>query len=385
MSTEKKALISLFAVVATELIGFGLIIPILPQIAFKFESSPFLIGILMASYSFAQFIAAPILGSWSDKIGRKPVLLISKFGSVIAYIVLGLSQSFGLFLIARLLDGFTGGNIAVARAYISDITTEKNRGKGMAIIGISFGLGFVLGPALGGLLYGSKYGHTLPAFVAGALSFIAFLLTVFILKEPNSHKANKERLPFRNILSIHKKSILGILLSYFIYMMVFSGFESTFSLFTHQIFNFNEKQNSLLFMYVGILAILIQGSIARKSIKQFTGLLTFAFAITAISFLFIALSTTIPLLYISLALLSLGIGLINSYLPALLSTKTEKDQLGATMGLYESIGSLSRILGPFLAFLIVLKYPKESYILFSIILTLAGYLFYHLVKEQKKI
>ena len=146
---NKRTGFILFLVVATELIGFGLIIPVLPQLALKFETSSFMIGLLMASYSIAQFFSAPLLGYFSDKIGRKPVLLLSKFGTVLSYMLLAVSQSYTLFLMARLLDGFTGGNISVVRAYVADVTTEKDRPKGMAIIGISFGFGFIIGPAIG--------------------------------------------------------------------------------------------------------------------------------------------------------------------------------------------------------------------------------------------
>ena len=187
MSIDKKALLTIFAVVATELIGFGLIIPVLPLIATKFQTSGLLLGFLMASYSIAQFIAAPILGKLSDKYGRKNILIISKFGTVISYIILAFANNYGLFLVSRLLDGFTGGNIAVARAYIADVTTEEDRPKGMAVIGISFGVGFILGPALGGLLFGIGASHFIPALAAGSLSLIAMILTIIILKEPKKH------------------------------------------------------------------------------------------------------------------------------------------------------------------------------------------------------
>ena len=140
----KRPFSILFLIVATELIGFGLIIPVLPQLALQFNVSTILIGVLMGAYSFAQFIASPILGTLSDRYGRKIILIISKLGTALAYVIMAKSQSYEWFLAARLLDGFTGGNIAVARAYIADITTAENRAKGMAVIGISFGIGFLL-------------------------------------------------------------------------------------------------------------------------------------------------------------------------------------------------------------------------------------------------
>ena len=156
----------LFVVVFTELIGFGIIIPVLPQLAKSFQLNYFSLGVLMAAFSFAQFIAAPFLGHLSDRVGRKPVLIFSKLGTMLSYILLAYAHTYWLFLLARLFDGFTGGNIAVARAYICDSTTKKGRAKGMAIIGISFGLGFIIGPALGGLLYQERHGQWLISLVA---------------------------------------------------------------------------------------------------------------------------------------------------------------------------------------------------------------------------
>jgi len=146
----KKPFFTIFLIVATELIGFGLIIPILPQLALQFNPTGLQLGILLSAYSFAQFFAAPLLGGLSDKWGRKPILVLSKAGTVVSYVILAFSGSYSLFLVSRLLDGFTGGNIAVARAYLNDITAPEDRAKGMAIIGISFGVGFIIGPGIGG-------------------------------------------------------------------------------------------------------------------------------------------------------------------------------------------------------------------------------------------
>ena len=380
---QKKALFSLFIVVASELIGFGLIIPILPQIANKMSVSPLLLGILLASYSFAQFLAAPLLGSWSDKIGRKPVLLISKFGSVIAYLILAFSQNFWMFLVARLLDGFTGGNIAVARAYVIDVTTSKDRGKGMAIIGISFGLGFILGPAIGGLLYGGPQGHLPAALCAGALSFLAFILTLILLEEPKKHKIQNKKSILKDIQIIKKESVIAVLISYLIYMLMFSGFEATFSLFTEKLFFFTERDNSLLFVFVGLLALIIQGGIARRSINNLIPIICLGFISTMLGFLLISLSTTLLLLLVGLSILSLGIGLINSYLPAQLSKIVDEEKSGRIMGIYESIGSLSRIIGPLCATLFIMNYPRLSYQIFAIFLLIGFGVFIKLTRHEK--
>ena len=266
---QKKALALLFLVVATELVGFGLIVPVLPQIAYNFQSHPLLLGVLMASYSFAQFFSSPILGSLSDRYGRKPLLVLSKLGSVFGYVLMAFSGSFSLLLIARLIDGFTGGNISVARAYVADVTDASQRSRGMAVIGIAFGTGFVLGPAIGGLLYSPVHGHFYAALVAGGLSLLATVLTWILLPEPETKQILRERYSFSDsIRSIKRLIVMIILLVYFGYMLVFSGFETTFSLFTHKILDFSVKDNSLLFMYIGFLGFFIQGGIMRFTIKR---------------------------------------------------------------------------------------------------------------------
>ena len=161
-----KPLFILFFVVFTELIGFGIIIPVLPQLAKTYQLNYFSLGVLMAAFSFAQFIAAPFLGHLSDKFGRKPVLIFSKAGTMLAYCILAYAQTYWVFLFARLLDGFTGGNIAVARAYVCDVTLHKDRAKGMAIIGIAFGLGFIVGPAISGFFYTEALGHWMISLIA---------------------------------------------------------------------------------------------------------------------------------------------------------------------------------------------------------------------------
>tara|TARA_A100001015_G_C14931516_1_gene688654 strand:- start:205 stop:1083 length:879 start_codon:yes stop_codon:yes gene_type:complete len=276
---NKRVGLILFFVVATELIGFGLIIPILPQIALMVDSNPFWLGILLSAYSFSQFFATPILGSLSDKYGRKTLLLWSKFGTVISYIILAFSNSIPLFLCARLLDGFTGGNFSVARAYVADVTTEEQRPKGMAIIGMAFGTGFILGPAIGGFLYSAGQSHFIPSLVAGSFSLMALIITFIYLEEPD-HKSNaNSSLSFlREIGSVFKiQPIRWLCLVHLGYMIIFSAFETTFSVFTFQLFGLNLSENSWLFFYVGILGLLFQGFLARRSFANLRAVVVIGF------------------------------------------------------------------------------------------------------------
>ena len=364
----KKAYFVVFLIVATELIGFGLIIPILPQIAESFQNNKLLLGILLSAYSFAQFIASPILGQLSDKYGRKPVLIISKLGTVISYLLFAFSFNYSLILLSRLLDGFTGGNISVARAYIIDITKKEDRAKGMAIIGISFGVGFILGPAIGGVLYSIYNTHTVPAIVAGCFSLIALVLTATLLKEakkttPSTHNNIKILSSFSELKS---RPIQIICLVQLLFMIIFAGFETSFSIFTNRLYQFSIKDNSWLFFYTGILSLIFQGYITQRPFKNLkTGVITGLLSVS-LSFAMLSLLNNMYLMLFSLVFFGLGIGLVLTHLPALLSLHADQNKTGEVMGVYEATGSLSRILGPLLTYTLFFTYLNIGYLIFSI-------------------
>ena len=384
MRLFKSHLFILFLVVFTELIGFGLIIPVLPQIASEYQVSHFMLGILMASFSFAQFFSAPLLGHWSDKVGRKPILIVSKCGTVLAYIVLAYANSFYLFLIARLIDGFTGGNIAVARAYIADVTTEENRAKGMAVIGISFGLGFIFGPALGGILYSLPKGQFVASLVASGLSFLAVLLTSLFLKEPDSKKQVQTKKRFLSqLLSIKQLIILVLCMMYFIYMVSFSGFETTFAIFTSSTLSLSIQENSMLFMYAGIVGLIVQIFLTKRASKHFVHFIMIGFLCLALGFLGMAYVTNLVVLLIALAVFSIGISFVNTFMPALVSTNTPDESKGVVMGVYESIGSMSRIIGPLIAYSIAIAYIRIEYAVFGMLMLLLIPIMYYFFMYRK--
>jgi len=374
--SHKKELLILFIIVATELIGFGIIIPVLPQLALNLESSPVLIGLLMAAYSFAQFIASPILGGLSDRFGRRPLLILSKLGTFCAYMILASATSFYGFLIARLLDGFTGGNISVARAYVNDITTVETRSKGMAIIGIGFGTGFVLGPALGGYLYTVDSGHALAAIVAGSLSLIATIITFLFLKEPEKKSKTVSSLQgMSSITELPLKTIIGsIFLIYAVYMIIFSGFETTFSVFTDQNFGFTTADNSNIFMYFGLLSLFIQGSIARFKVTKLKEATALGFLIFGIGLVLKTFIHDAYQMFFTILLLTIGLSFINTFLASLLSVYAPDEHSGKVMGVYEGIGSLSRVVGPLLAYGYLINNLRGGYFLYGILLILTSFI-----------
>ena len=349
---NKKSLFTVFILVATELIGFGLIIPILPQISQQFTSSGILMGLLLSSYSLAQFIAAPILGQLSDNYGRKPILILSKVGTIISYIILAQTSSYLGLLISRLLDGFTGGNIAVARAYLSDITEKEHRSKAMAIIGIAFGTGFIIGPAIGGICYSLANNFSIAGYVGAALSLVSLLITQLYLNEPTT-KLKKEDIKFsKNIKSISQPAIIILVIS-LITMTLFSGFETSFSIYTNQKFGFNESENSLLFFIIGIAAFFIQGSFTKISIKSINNAIVIAlFCIGLGLTLTNILQPKLPSLS-ALIFLLFGMAILNTHLPAELSNLSKNK--GFILGTYESIGGIARIIGPLVIFTTIYK------------------------------
>ncbi len=369
---NRKSLFTLFCIVATELMGFGLIVPVLAQISVQYGADGIALGILLSSYSFAQFIAAPILGALSDRYGRKPMLIYSQIGTVASLILLAFSQSYWPLLISRLVDGFSGGNISIARAYVSDVTTKEDRPRGMAVIGIAFGVGFVLGPALGGFLFTQENQHSVPALIAAGFSTIALLQTIFFLPEPEQHHGMVGRkvdvASFFRITS--RTDLFPIFATHAIYMIVFSGFTNTFALFSEQRFGYTARENSFVFVYVGVLMLIIQGIIIhhlKGNIRNvtFLGLMTFVAGIIATG-----LASNAWMLLGGLALFALGSGTVASYLPSLLSTSDEKDPEGEVMGVFEGVGGLSNIIGPLLAGGIMLNLVQQGvgYIFFAIVM-----------------
>lgn len=184
---KNRKIVTLFLIVFIDLLGFSIILPLLPFYAETFNATPTQVGLLVASYAAAQLVGAPVLGRMSDRFGRKPVLIISLTGTFIGFLILGFANSLAMLFVSRILDGFTGGNISVAQAYVTDITDENNRARGLGMLGAAFGLGFIIGPALGGIL--SVYGFAVPAFVAASLSLISIIGVIIFLPESLTDEA----------------------------------------------------------------------------------------------------------------------------------------------------------------------------------------------------
>lgn len=348
---NNKSLIIIFFIVFIDLLGFGIILPLLPYIAEKYQATPFTIGVLSATYSFFQLIASPILGRLSDRYGRKKLLIISQLGSAIGYLILGLANNLPLLFLSRIIDGITGGNISIAQAYIADITTKENRAKGMGLIGAAFGLGFIFGPAIGGAM--SKISYSTPAYFAALISLITVFATTFFLKETVNEKKAKTSprtkltwKEFKRILSLYPIGTLIIV--FFLLNTAFSVMQGNFALWTQKTFNFDASQNGWYFTYIGILAVVFQLQLLPKVVKKFHEK---KILLTSLFFMFLGL-ILIPLskhpsfLFVALFFMPLGNSLANPTIQALASENVPQEEYGETLGILQSAGSMGRILGP---------------------------------------
>jgi MFS transporter, DHA1 family, tetracycline resistance protein len=375
---NRKSMFTIFTIVLTDLIGFGIIIPLLPTLSEHLGIRGFWLGLLVASYAIAQLISAPILGNLSDRYGRKPILLISKAGTVIAYVMFAFAGNFPILLLSRLIDGFTGGNITAARAYIGDITSKENRSRGMAIIGISFGLGFILGPALGGIFYSISGSQTLPALVGAGLCLFSLILTQLFLDESHRHGQVINHRPFtlKNFFKIFQHPIIQqILLVQFMVMIAMAGFQTTLAFYTDSLFEFSPQNNSYLFVYLGIIGLVIQGFLSSHKSKNIHGYAKTGIIIYAIAIALIALSPNVWFMLIAVALGSVGSSLFNVFLPTLLSTIDSHDPEGEIMGAYEGISSLGRVIGPALFGSLVVSYPRPIYLISAILVAASLFFF----------
>ncbi|HEY7089593.1 MAG TPA: MFS transporter [Tepidisphaeraceae bacterium] len=387
----KGALLTIFLIVFIDLLGFGLIIPLLPFYALKYSASPFEVEMLQSVYSFCQFLASPILGLISDRVGRRPVLILSQIGSVAGYLLLGwatqhpwATPATGLMMIyvSRLIDGLSGGNISTAAAYISDVTGPENRAKGMGLIGAAFGLGFIFGPAAGGML-----GHinpSVPAYAAAFLSAGAALMTSLKLRESLVHR------PAESEVWLHPKAfapilrrpvLLQLMLIWFACMAAYTMMDASAAMFLNDIFGFGPLQVGLYFAFVGCIIALVQGGLIGRVTKKVgewipASLGVLLVSIGAFGTLATAWKPAIWLLGLGGIITAAGRSLQQPTMSSLVSKHAERHEQGVTMGLFQGMGSLARGFGPFIGGLAYghagASHPIRPYLGASAILFLAG-------------
>ncbi|HEY9760677.1 MAG TPA: MFS transporter [Oculatellaceae cyanobacterium] len=342
----------MFLTVFIDLIGFGIVIPLMPLYAKEFGASGFEVGLLLTSYSLMQFFFAPMWGRLSDRIGRRPVLLISLSISAIGYTIWGFSHSLAMLFVSRIVAGFGNANLAVAQAYIADVTPPEYRSRGMGMIGAAFGLGFVLGPAIAGL--GCHFGlhpNTL-GFIAAGLSLIDVIFTSIYLPEPKIRSGRAH-----NIFALGAQTYLNTVFNQkfatslfiiFISTFAFANMETTLVLLTNKYFNFDLMKNSCLFVGLGLVMVLIQGGLIRRigTKYQDASLIGVGTALMAVGLLLTPATHSLVVLCIALLILATGSGINNPSSTSLLSKLSPEEETGGVMGVGQSMSTLGRILGP---------------------------------------
>jgi len=294
-----KKILPIFVIVLIDLLGLTVIIPLMPLYATSFNADPLMIGVIGAAYPLMQVVGAPTLGRLSDRFGRKPILLISQFGTLIGFLVLGLANSLWMLLLARVVDGISGANISTAQAAISDSTNEKNRTQGLGLIGAAFGLGFVIGPVIAFIsLQASGDNYHVPAFVAAGFSFISILLTWLwfaetLPVEERGREVHKPSFSMASMLKALTHPMIGMLLILmFAQQIAFGGFEQLLSLFTLSRLGMNASGNAIIFVFVGIIVVAVQGGLIgpwsrkygdRKLIYAGLALLAVGLVLTALT------------------------------------------------------------------------------------------------------
>ena len=368
---KNSRLLTIFLIVFIDLLGFSLILPLLPYYAESYGASATLVGLLVAAYAAAQLIGAPLLGRLSDRIGRKPVLLFSVAGTCVGFLMLGFADPIGrglagliapqavnefilaILFFSRILDGLTGGNITVAQAYITDVTDEQNRAKGLGMIGAAFGLGFIIGPAVGGAL--SKWGYNLPAFVAASVSFINILMIIFLLPESlpverRSAASGQTRPPFTFqalIEALNRPKVGPLLQVRFVYALAFATFQTIFALYAQSI-GLSSQTTGILLAYVGVISVVVQAGLIGRLTRRFsenvlmiTGLWIMTGALLAWAF-----ATQLWFLVVLILPLAAAGGVLNTVIQSSITKSVTRLEVGGILGITASLEAVTRIIAP---------------------------------------
>lgn len=383
----RASLANVFVVVFIDLLGFGLILPLLPYYSVEYGATPLVVGLLVAAYALAQLIGAPLLGRLSDRYGRRPVLLLSIAGTVVGLVILALAEPIGtriagavdgqwagvgtpivvdqlelqsavillLMFFSRVLDGLTGGNISVAQAYIADITDESNRAKGLGLIGAAFGLGFILGPALGGFL--SQWGYAVPALAAAGLA-TANLIGVYLYLPESltperraelARSAKRARLSLKSLVEAVRRPVVGSIITIrFVYGLAFALMTTVFSLWALQRLGLGAQATGYVLAYVGLLAALVQGIGVGWLTARFREdhLVLVSLGMVSAGLLGWGLTSNVPALLGVMAPLAVGGGVLNTLLNSVLTKSVEAEEVGGMLGISASVESLTRVLAP---------------------------------------
>jgi DHA1 family tetracycline resistance protein-like MFS transporter len=355
-----RPLIFIFLTIFLDLLGVGILVPVLPFIVAEFRSDALTVGLLSLTFAAAQFLASPVLGALSDRYGRRVVLLLSVLGTGAGYFLFGLAQTLWLLYLSRLIDGFTGGNISTAQAYIADVSPPEDRAKNFGLIGAAFGLGFIMGPAIGGML--SLWSLRAPAFAAGGLSLVTVALGYFLLPE-SLPPERRERRPFR-VADLHplghldetlrRPGLARLFTAIFAMSFAMAGLQSNYAVFTRERFGLGPQGNAWIFTLVGAVSVLVQGVLLRRipTAGHERRIATWGLLLMAGGFAATAFVPSVAWLYPATLLLAFGNASAAPMLTSEVSRTVSGVEQGKVLGSMQSVVSLTRILGPLWAGLV---------------------------------
>lgn len=380
---RRSSLAAILLVAFVDLASFGVIIPLQADYAKRLDVSGFYFGLLVGVYAAAQFVFAPLLGRLSDRVGRRPVLLVSIAGSVLSHSLLGFADivgSYALLFLARALDGVTGANIGTAQAYIADVTTKENRARGMGLFGAAFGVGFIVGPSLGGVLYWigdttTGAGTSWPAFGAAVLSLISFTLVLFYLPE-SRHKSERDHTEPRGFSVTrlaqvwHRPRLRELLILLFTMVFAFVLLETTYVYLVKDRLGFETLGVSMLFAGIGVVNVIVQGGLVGRCAKRFgePAVINAAPVLLAIGFFGLSMlpriesdNAAMTCLLLSSLVVAAGSGFLNPSTQSLISRQAGTGDQGGTLGLGQGLASLARAACPPIAGLLYDARPEYPY------------------------
>jgi MFS transporter, DHA1 family, tetracycline resistance protein len=365
---KRHPLLPIFLIVVVDVLGLTIILPLLPFYAQTLGASATQVGLLISVFSLCSLFSGPLLGRLSDRVGRKPLLLLSQVGTLAGFLVLAGAHTLWVAFLGRIIDGLTAGNLSLAQAYIADVTEPKNRSRSFAIIGIAFGLGFLVGPALSGFL--SKYGYQVPILMAAGLSLTSILATAFLLPggthAPSQGAAANSPGPGGRRLSLlawgeyaqyfRRPGLSPLLWQFFCFTFAFAAFTGGLALFCERRLlwhgkPFGPEQVGYVFAYAGLLGVILQGGFIGRLVRRFgeTALVTSGFLSATVGYAVLSATFGIPMLLLAGTISSFGNGVLRPTLTSLITQQVDRSEQGVVLGLNQSLLSVSQILGPAMA------------------------------------
>jgi len=387
MSSERpkfnKALLPIFLIVAVDVLGMTIVLPLLPFYAERYGATPQVVGFLVTTYALCQLLAGPVLGKLSDRHGRRPWLIVSQLGTFVGFLILGGARSLAWIFFSRFLDGITAGNLSLAQAYIADVTAPEERAKSFGVIGIAFGLGFLLGPALSGFL--AQYDYSYPAWAAASLSFTSVLCTYFLLPQAAPHPDDAAAGPGGKRLGLldwgqyaeyfARPELGAVLVEFFLFCGMFSLFISGFALFAERAYGFGPKQVGYLYAYSGLLGLVIQGGLLGRLVKRFgeRALARAGFLSGAAGLAALCLVKPVSPLLAAFTATAFGTGVLRPSLTSLVTRHAHRREQGVVLGLTQSLNSIAQILAPILSGFLIERGDLRAWALAAAAVSAAGF------------